>query len=650
MGGTNQDQTRVASPLPPSGSTANSRVAAKEHWSSHLEFLCSCIGNSVGLGNLWRFPYVAYKNGGAAFLVPYIIVNVVVGRPIYQLELLLGQFSSSGPLGAFRLSPMFQGNAFGMMWGAFITTVYYQMVLSYAFIYLYHSFKRPLPWTDCFEWWGVPLDGCFRRISRGSHQRLCDSVRRALVAAGLNDTGAASVVAVSSQNRTVLVSQSEYAIRFAGCISANVSSTEAFYNDYVLHVSPTIEETGDIQPPLILCYGLCWTLVFLVIFRGIQVSGKVALFTATAPYFVLGMMLIRGITLPGASIGLRYLLLPRWEALFDGSVWAAATEQVFYSLSIGTGGLVLYGSFQEFRAEMLSSVRLICIMDFMTSAFASLVIFSVLGNMAYTLEVPIEEVVSAGPGLAFVTYPEALSLISLPNMWSVLFFAMLFMLGIDSQMANCEFAVKSAQELFPPFETRRELATFLYCAFCFMIGLPLTTRAGIYFLTILDNYLGALIVLFTCFGETLIVAWVYGMERFCFDVTFMTGTCPRYFFFIAIKYASPVVLGTFLAYTLATLPRSTVGDYVLPIWADGFGWILALVGMAPVLVLAVARVRQCGGDWWKAVSPDADWGPYETKYRIRYFDQLEKSGLAACYYPLAPDAPHKAGDTPADHA
>ncbi|KAK8776475.1 hypothetical protein V5799_030178 [Amblyomma americanum] len=524
------------------------------------------------------------------------------------------------------------------------------MVLTYAFLYLYHSFKRPLPWTDCFEWWGVPLDGCFRRISHDSHQRLCDSVRRILVNTGVNDTGAESVVAVSHLNRTVLVSQTEYAIRFAGCLSANVSSTEAFYNNYVLNSSPSIEQTGNVQPPLILCYGLCWTLVFLVIFRGIQVSGKVALFTATVPYLVLSLMLLRGITLPGSSIGLRYLLLPRWEALLDGTVWAAATEQVFYSLSIGTGGLVLYGSFQEFRADMQSSVRLICIMDFMTSAFASLVIFSVLGNMAHTLDVPIEEVVSAGPGLAFVTYPEALSLIALPNMWSVLFFAMLFMLGIDSQMANCEFVVKSVQELFPPFETRRELTTFLYCAFCFMIGLPLTTQAGIYFLTILDNYLGALIVLITCFGETLIVAWVYGMERFCFDVAFMTGTCPHYFFFITIKYAAPTVLGTFLAYTLATLPRSSVGDYVFPVWADGFGWTLALVGMTPVLVLAVARVRQCSGDWWKAMSPDADWGPYETKYRMRYFDQLENSGLAACYYPLTPDAPHKTKSTRSDHA
>ncbi|KAL3220546.1 hypothetical protein MRX96_029822 [Rhipicephalus microplus] len=501
----------------------NARVAVREKWSNHMEFLCSCIGNSVGLGNLWRFPYVAYKNGGAAFLVPYVAINMLVGRPIYYLELLLGQFSSSGPLGAFRLSPMFQGNAFSMMWGAFITTIYYQVVLTYAFLYLFHSFKRPLCHGPTASSGGAPLQ---KAVTEGA------------------------------QNTAL-------------------------------------------------------------------VSGKVALITATAPYFMLGVMLLRGITLPGASIGLRYLLLPRWESLFDGRVWAAATEQVFYSLSIGTGGLVLYGSFQEFRADMHGSVRIICIMDFMTSAFASLVIFSVLGNLAHTLDVPVDEVVSAGPGLAFITYPEALALLTFPNVWSVLFFTMLFMLGIDSQMANCEFVIKSVQDLFPPLEGRREVATFLYCVTCFLIGLPLTTRAGLYILTILDNYLGALIVLFTCFGETLIVGWAYGMDRFCFDVAFMTGRCPSYYFLIGIKYVSPVVLGTFLVYTLATLPRSTVGDYVLPTWADGYGWVLALVGMAAVVIIAVARVIQCGSNWLK--------GP------------LEESGIAALYYPIDKDTRYVGG-------
>ncbi|KAL3179768.1 hypothetical protein MRX96_037753 [Rhipicephalus microplus] len=332
--------------------------AQKEKWSTQLEFICSCIGYSVGLGNLWRFPYSSSW----------------------------GQFCGQGPLGAFRLSPMFQGNAFCMMWGAFVTTIYYQMIITYAVVYFFHSFKSPLPWTDCFEWWGVPLDGCVTRLKL---RHVCSNIRKSLVIAGINDTTAESPVAVSYEGSSVLVSQNEYNSRFAGCVDANVSSVDMFYNRVVLNISSSFEKVGVVQPNLVICYAICWTIVFLIIFKGIKVVGKVVLVTATAPYLILTVMLIRGITLPGASIGLRYLLVPQWNTLLSPEVWRAATEQTFYSLSIGTGGLLVYGGYQPFRSNMSSSVILICLVDFVTSAFASLVVFSVLGNLAHTLDIPI---------------------------------------------------------------------------------------------------------------------------------------------------------------------------------------------------------------------------------------------------------------------
>nr|XP_037278230.1 sodium-dependent proline transporter-like [Rhipicephalus microplus] len=589
--------------------------AQKEKWSTQLEFICSCIGYSVGLGNLWRFPYVTYKNGGSAFLIPYIVINLVIGRPIYYVELLLGQFCGQGPLGAFRLSPMFQGNAFCMMWGAFVTTIYYQMIITYAVVYFFHSFKSPLPWTDCFEWWGVPLDGCVTRLKL---RHVCSNIRKSLVIAGINDTTAESPVVVSYNGSSVLVSQNEYNSRFAGCVDANASSVDMFYNRVVLNISSSFE----------------------------KVVGKVVLVTATAPYLILTVMLIRGITLPGASIGLRYLLVPQWNTLLSPEVWRAATEQTFYSLSIGTGGLLVYGGYQPFRSNMSSSVILICLVDFVTSAFASLVVFSVLGNLAHTLDIPIAEVVAAGPGLAFVTYPEALSLIPFPNLWAVLFFAMLFFLGIDSQMGNCEFLTNSIQELFPSFERQRAMTAFMYCSFCFLIGLALTTQGGLYVLTILDNYLGALIVLFTCLGEAIIVAWVYGINRFFFDVTFMTGSCPSYFVLVAFKYCAPVVLGCFLFYSLYEFPRSSVGDYVLPMWADLFGWTLALVGLAPLIIIAVVKLAQCGFSWRRAAHPESDWGPAEAKYRILYRERLVEVGFAEFHFHALPAAPAPEAEPP----
>lgn len=81
-------------------------------WGNQIEFLMSCIAASVGLGNVWRFPFVAYQNGGGAFLVPYIIVLILIGKPMYYLEGVLGQFSSRNSVKIWALSPAMKGKQF----------------------------------------------------------------------------------------------------------------------------------------------------------------------------------------------------------------------------------------------------------------------------------------------------------------------------------------------------------------------------------------------------------------------------------------------------------------------------------------------------------------------------------------------------------
>ena len=81
----------------------------RDKWTNPAEFLLSCIAMSVGLGNIWRFPYIAYTNGGGAFLIPYIVVLSFIGRPLYFLEMILGQFSSSGSVKVWNVVPFARG-------------------------------------------------------------------------------------------------------------------------------------------------------------------------------------------------------------------------------------------------------------------------------------------------------------------------------------------------------------------------------------------------------------------------------------------------------------------------------------------------------------------------------------------------------------
>lgn len=124
-------------------------------WGRSIEFLLSCISMSVGLGNIWRFPFTAYENGGGAFLIPYLVVLLVIGKPMYYMEMILGQFSSKGSVKAWRALPLFGGIGAGQIFAISTVIAYYCALLAIALHYLYASFASELPWSRCQPEWAA---------------------------------------------------------------------------------------------------------------------------------------------------------------------------------------------------------------------------------------------------------------------------------------------------------------------------------------------------------------------------------------------------------------------------------------------------------------------------------------------------------------
>lgn len=115
----------------------------------------SCIALSVGLGNVWRFPFIALENGGGAFLIPYLIVLFLVGRPIYYMEMIMGQFSSRGAAQLYDFCPAMRGVGIVQIAATFAVGTYYASLSSIIGHYLFSSFSSVLPWSQCREEWGV---------------------------------------------------------------------------------------------------------------------------------------------------------------------------------------------------------------------------------------------------------------------------------------------------------------------------------------------------------------------------------------------------------------------------------------------------------------------------------------------------------------
>lgn len=137
-----------------SSNASNASTKSRGNWGSKWEFLLSCVGLSVGIGNVWRFPYLAYENGGGAFLIPYLIMLTLAGKPMYFMELTFGQFSGTGPLTSFgRMAPLAKGVGAAMVCVSLIVCIYYNVVMSYTLYFIGQSFQAQLPWTRCdLEW------------------------------------------------------------------------------------------------------------------------------------------------------------------------------------------------------------------------------------------------------------------------------------------------------------------------------------------------------------------------------------------------------------------------------------------------------------------------------------------------------------------
>lgn len=207
------------------------------------------------------------------------------------------------------------------------------------------------------------------------------------------------------------------------------------HSNEILHISSGITDVGGIVWSLLCGDLIVWIVIFLCIMNGVRSVGKVVYFTATFPFVILAVLFVRGVTLPGAIDGIRFYITPQWSELANLRVWADAAVQIFFSLGPGWGGIINMASYNRFANNTRWDAILIPVINCSTSIFAGFVVFSVLGFMAASTGLPVDRVAAGGPGLAFITYPEAIAMMPWPNLWAVLFFCMLFLLGIDTSVS-----------------------------------------------------------------------------------------------------------------------------------------------------------------------------------------------------------------------
>ncbi|XP_061600345.1 sodium- and chloride-dependent GABA transporter 2-like [Cololabis saira] len=522
-------------------------------WANKTEFILTVLGAVIGPGNVWRFPYLCYKNGGGVFFIPYILFIFTCGLPLFFLETAMGQYTSQGGITCWRkICPLFQGMGYASHLIISVSAISYIMIIAWSFFYMFSSFSSELPWASCGNYWNT--DSCFDH-----HLNLSSALRL---------------------NTTLPVVE--------------------FWERRVLNISGGIEELGSLRWELVLCLILSWVICYFCIWKGIKSTGKAAYFTATFPFVVLIILLIRGVTLPGAIDGIIYYLYPDVSRLKDPQVWMDAGTQIFFSYAIGLGFLTSLGSYNPYNNNCYRDCFYLCLLNSGTSVVAGFAIFSVLGFMTYEQGVDISEVAQSGPGLAFIVYPRAVALMPMPQVWSVCFFLMIILLGLDSQFVGLECVMTSVVDHFPAYLQqgyRREILLLIICCVCFLLGLPFVTQGGIYILQLFDHHVcsGSTLLLLS-FCQSVSIGWVYGADRFYANIADMIGYRPYPFMKYCWRYITPFMcFGTFIFSIVRYSPLKFNNTYVYPHWANILGWLIAATSLSLIPLFVLFKITQGEG-------------------------------------------------------
>eukprot|EP01059_Diplonema_ambulator_P030498 TRINITY_DN523_c0_g1_i1.p1 TRINITY_DN523_c0_g1~~TRINITY_DN523_c0_g1_i1.p1 ORF type:complete len:660 (+),score=166.41 TRINITY_DN523_c0_g1_i1:80-2059(+) len=516
----------------------------KEHTElSTMDYRFILMGYAIGIGNIWRFPYLVGKFGGGAFLVAYLVSLVLVACPMYFLELSWGNYTRKSTMDCIRIiHPRWIGIGWMTCFMLIMVLSYYNMLLAYSSVYLVNSFKDPLPWTSDAK----------------------------------------------SPNE----------------LPEGTSASENFWwNDILVRYDPddvtngNFSFLGPLQGHLAAALFVVWAIVFVSLYRGISASAKVSYVTVLLPVVLMLAMLFRAVGLEGAGDGLHFYL-GKFDSsrLTDLEMWATACGQILFSLSPGMGTAITISSHSRRNEDIYTTNLFVTICNSSFSVVGGIAVFSILGYMANKscttpgLECKtVSELASTGgAGLAFVTLAEGVGLFGVTsNFFATMFFIMLLTLGLDSTFAWVETVVVYSEDYLEHIgrPQPRPLVVGVICMFFFLIGLPYCTRLGFPLLDIVDHYVSSYCLIIACFFETLMLRFDWGWERVLYSIKKATIDYPefdgegreisRYWKYTLMFTVGPLCFGMFMFLFVKDLKRSYES---YPTGLQAYGW--SLLGIA----------------------------------------------------------------------
>lgn len=459
-----------------------SEPAKREQWASRIGLVLAMAGNAVGLGNFLRFPAQAAKNGGGAFLIPYIVALVVVGLPLIWVEWAMGRYG--GQRGHHSTPGVFQAFHRNRFWRYFgVMGLWVCLVIASYYLYIE---------TWCMAYAGYSGINGFAGMSPGDVGQFFSQLT------GERDY---ELIAISPWGM----------ILFFLCISLNV---------FILSkgLAKGIEIVSKIGMPL------------LIVFAAVLAVRGMFIDPATDTHAVASPL-----------VGLNFVWQPRFTALTDPAVWLDAAGQIFFTLSIGMGTIHCYASYLRDKDDIaLTGATAAWTNEFCEVLLGGSILIPIAVAYLGLPEVVNKTSGGSGFGLGFLVFP------TLFNNWGafapaagVFWFGLLFFAAITSSLAMGQPVMAFLQE---EFGFTREKSAVAFGALLMPLAIPVAILHSNTFNDEFDYWASTFMLVVFALGETILFAWLFGMERGWAEM--MKGAELRIptIFRPIIQYVTPVFL------------------------------------------------------------------------------------------------------------
>ena len=446
--------------------------AERDSFSTRFGVIAAAAGSAIGLGNIWRFPYVTGENGGGAFLLVYLVFVVAIGIPVMMSEFIIGRSSQRNPYGAFRyLAPRKPWYLIGLMGvaAAFMILAFYTTVAGWTLEYFYQALAGNLTGKTEAE-----LTGMYDNFLNGSFRPYL------------------------------------WFLIFMGMTALIIISG----------VQRGIERYTKILMPILL--------------------------------FLLILLCVRSLTLKGSGAGLKFLFHPDLSKLTP-KVILEALGQAFFSLSIGMGTLITYGSYIRKKENLAYTATSVAFADTLIAVVAGIAIFPAVFALGGSP--------ASDRGLVFIVLPRIFQKMPFGNIFAVMFFILLAVAALTSTISVLEVIVAFLSE---ELKMKRRRATIIATVAVSVLGLITVASMGhlssftIFGLNVfgLLEYLTANIMLpVGGLFIVLFIGWYYKKQLTRDELSNMGTLKARYIpvFMFLVRYAAPIAITMVFLYSLGIL-------------------------------------------------------------------------------------------------